>query len=163
VGGLDGVEILSLEVLDEGELESLTVVEPADDRGDALETGRRGRSDAPLTGDQLIAVEGLRDEDRLEDAVLADARRQRGHLGVTEATTRLIRVRADARERDVDGSAAGVAARRDQRGKPAAQALGTLGSNGHDRATSGSRGVNAGYLFGSRRAFRARNSSARAA
>ena len=71
IGGLDRVEILSLEVLDQGELELIAIGELANESRDAVETGRLGRPEAPLTGDELVAVDRLRHEDRLKDAVLA--------------------------------------------------------------------------------------------
>ena len=69
--GLERIEILALEVLDEGELELVAVGELADDRGDAFETGRLRSPEPALPGDELVAVDRLGDEDRLEDAVLA--------------------------------------------------------------------------------------------
>ena len=71
VGRLERVEVLALEVLDERELELLAVGELADDGRDALEAGGLGGAEAPLAGDELVAVDRLGDEDRLEDAVLA--------------------------------------------------------------------------------------------
>ena len=95
--------------------------------------------------DELVAVEGLGDEDRLEDAVLADARDERRHLGFAEVPPRLVRVRADARQRDLERTGPPFVPRRDERGEPAAEAVGALGSNGHDStATSDSR-ANEGY------------------
>ena len=57
---LERIEILALEVLDEGDLELLAVGELADDRGDAFETGRLGGPEPPLAGDELVAVDRLR-------------------------------------------------------------------------------------------------------
>ena len=57
--GLDRVEILPLEVLDERELEALTLVEVADDSRDPVETGRDGGANPSLPGDQLIPIERL--------------------------------------------------------------------------------------------------------
>ena len=54
---LERIEILALEVLDEGELELLAIGELADDRGDAFETGRLGGAQPPLAGDELVAVD----------------------------------------------------------------------------------------------------------
>src|SRR6185312_13346108 len=99
--GLDRVEILPLEVLDERQLEALTVVEMTDDGRDPVETGRDGGANPSLPGDQLIPIERLGDEDRLKHAVFSDARRQARHLGIAEPASRLIRVRTDARDREV--------------------------------------------------------------
>ena len=65
--GLDRVEVLALEVLDERDLQLGLVIELADDRRDALEPGRGGGAQPPLAGDQPVAVDRLGDEDRLED------------------------------------------------------------------------------------------------
>ena len=78
---LDRVEVRALEVLDERQLELLAIGELADDRRDALQAGQPRGADAALAGDELVAVEGLGDEDRLDDAVLADARGERLELG----------------------------------------------------------------------------------
>jgi len=64
-GGLERVEILALEVLHERELELAAVRELSDDCRDALETGRLGRPKTALAGDELVAVDGLGDQDRL--------------------------------------------------------------------------------------------------
>ena len=77
VGRLDRVEVLALQVLDERELELVAIDELADDGRDAIEAGRLGRPEAALAGDELVAVDRLGDEDRLEDAVLGDARAER--------------------------------------------------------------------------------------
>ena len=95
--GLERIEILALEVLDEGDLELLAVGELADDRRDAFETGRLGGTQPPLAGDELVAVDRLHDEDRLEDAVLGDAGREGGKLLGIEPLAGLERVRADPR------------------------------------------------------------------
>ena len=71
VGRLDRVEVRALEVLDERELELVAIGELADDGRDALEAGGLGGAQPALAGDELVAVDGLGDEDRLEHAVLA--------------------------------------------------------------------------------------------
>ena len=99
---VDRVEVRALDVLDERDLELVAVRELADERGDALEAREAGGAHAALAGDELVAVEGLGDEDRLEHAVLADARRELLERRVVDAAARLVRVRRDARERDLD-------------------------------------------------------------
>ena len=133
VCGLDRVEILALEVLDERELELVAVGELADDRRDAFEAGGLRGPEPALAGDELVAVEGLGHEDRLDDAVLGDARRQR---------------RPGRRRRTACAAGAGSgwirpmgisigaglagAALRDERREAAAEALRALGSDCHD-------------------------------
>jgi hypothetical protein len=162
---LDRVEVLSLEVFDQCELELGPLVEMTDDRRDPIEAGLGRRADPPLTGHQLIAVDGLGHEDRLQHAVLADARGQGRELSWVETPARLIRVRPDAGDGDLDCTALADRALGDQCGKTTAQALSALGTNGHDSATrSGVRSIGIptmAPLF--RRAFRARNSCARVA
>ena len=71
---LDRVEVRALDVLDERDLELVAVRELADERGDVVEARQAGGPHAALAGDELVAVERLGDEHRLEHAVLADAR-----------------------------------------------------------------------------------------
>ena len=97
VGRLERVEVLALEVLDEREFELLAIGELAHDRRDAVETGGLRGPQPALAGDELVAVERLGDEDRLEDAVLGDARRERRESFGVEPLARLVRVRADPR------------------------------------------------------------------
>ena len=98
---LHRVQVGTLEVLDQGELEAVPVVHLADHGGDPLQAGQLGRPEAPLPGDELVAVEQLRHEDRLEHAVLTDALGKALDLGLVGALPRLVRVRTDARERDL--------------------------------------------------------------
>src|SRR5947207_6707106 len=72
---LDRVEILALQVLDQRQLELLAIGKLANDRRDPLEAGHPRGTDASLAGDELITVDRLGHEDRLDDAVLLDARR----------------------------------------------------------------------------------------
>ena len=73
--------------------------------------GLAGRAPAALAGDELVAVLAERpDEDRLEDAVLADRRRQLVERLLVEDHPRLVRVRLDPI--DGDDPDAGRSARR---------------------------------------------------
>ena len=60
VGGLERVEVVALEVLDERQLELVAIGELADDRRDPLEAGRLGGAKTALAGDELVAVERSR-------------------------------------------------------------------------------------------------------
>ena len=104
-GLLDRAEIRALEVLDEGDLELVAIGELADHRGNALEPGQLAGPEAPLTGDELVAVERLGDEDGLEHAVLADARCERLELVRVEPLARLAGIRLDPRDRDLGQAA----------------------------------------------------------
>ena len=94
-------EVLTLEVLDDRDLEGRVVVELLDERRDGREAGFLRRAPAALTGDELIPVLAERsDEDRLEDAMLAD---RGGKLmqGVDiEHGPRLVRIRLDVVDRN---------------------------------------------------------------
>ena len=136
IGRLDRVEILALEVLDERELELIAIGELAHERRDALEAGGLGRPQAPLAGDELVAVDRLGHEDRLEDAVLGDARRERREAVRIEALARLMRVGLDPRDRDLEGPGLSGAPLRDERGQAAPEALGALRSDRHEVATA---------------------------
>jgi hypothetical protein len=91
-------EVFALDVLDQRDLELLAVVDVELDRRDLVETSHRGRAVAALAGDDLVAVRRDRpDQDRLEHALLANARRQL--LDVAELRARLLGVRLDELQR----------------------------------------------------------------
>ena len=159
IGGLDRVEILALEVLDEGELELIAIGELAHESRDAIEAGGLRRPKPPLTGDELVAVDRLGHEDRLEHAVLRDARRERREAVRIEPLARLMRVGLDPRGRDLERPWLSGAPLRDERGQAAAEALGALRSNRHDDATAS---ADCGWLA-SPRPSRARSSFVKAA
>jgi hypothetical protein len=159
---LDRVEVLALKVLDEGDLEAGPLVELADDGRDPLEPGRGRRPKPALPGDELVAVEGLHHEDRLEDAVRAHARGERGELRFAESPSRLIRVVADAVERDLVRSVRAGRALWDERGQAATEALRSIRTDGHEStmaAWSGSATPDGGFEARTDRR-RARNSVA---
>src|SRR5438093_563693 len=94
-------EVFALQVLDERDLERGRVIEALDDGRDRLFACELGRAPAALARDDLVPVTGRTNEDRLQDAVLADRSgelRERvfvpGHAG-------LARVGDDLLERDV--------------------------------------------------------------
>ena len=132
MGLLDRIEVLALDVLDEGELELVARRELAHDRRHPLEPGQLRCPDAALAGDELVAVERLGDEDRLDDAVVADARREALELRDVEALARLVRVPADARDRDLARGRDRGRALWDERGEAAAEPAGrSLRSDRH--------------------------------
>ena len=55
--GLERVEVLALQVLDEGQLELLAIRELANDGGDVLQPRDARRPGAPLPGDELVALD----------------------------------------------------------------------------------------------------------
>ena len=72
--------------------------------GIVVETGEPRRAPAALAGDQLVPVRSERaDEDRLEDAVLADRRGQLVERRLVEGEPRLLGVRLDAVDGDDRG------------------------------------------------------------
>jgi hypothetical protein len=100
----EGIEVLALEVLHEGKFELLPIRKLADDRRDPFQARRSGCADPSLAGDELVAVEGLGNQDGLDHTVLADARRKRLHGRVVHPEARLSGIGPDPIERDVDGS-----------------------------------------------------------
>jgi hypothetical protein len=111
---IDRIEIRSLDVLDERDLELVPVSQLPDERRDPLEAREARGPHAALSGDELIAVEGLGDEHRLQDAVLADARGQLLKAGVVHVPPRLVRVGGDPREGHVNDGRGTSGTLRDQ-------------------------------------------------
>ncbi len=99
---VDRIKVRALDVLHESDLELVAVGKLAHDGGDAIESGEASRSDAPLPGDQLVSVDRPRYEDRLEDAVLTDARGKLLELGLVDVAPGLERIRLDPGKRDLD-------------------------------------------------------------
>ena len=71
-GGFDGVEVLALDVLDEGDFEEAVVGEFLNDDGDFGHSGELGGAPAAFAGHELVAVAGAADHEGLDDAVGAD-------------------------------------------------------------------------------------------
>ena len=103
VGGgfLEGVQFLTLDVLDDRLLEDRGVVGVADDRGDGLESDPPGRAPPPLARDELEPVALLPDEHGLEDPHFADRLGQRGERLLVEVLAGLLRVGPDRGGRDL--------------------------------------------------------------
>ena len=94
---LDRVEILALEVLDEGELELLRD-RRAGGRSPGSARGRpAGRAHPALAGDELVAVERLGHEDRLDARRAGGCSRRGRERLVVHPLAWLVRVLADAR------------------------------------------------------------------
>lgn len=93
---IDRIELLALKVLDQRQLEHPLVghVPPHHGRY-AEQTSELCRAPASLTGDQLEAVAGGTDDDRLKDAVLLQGGREFGQPLVVEGLARLLAVRPD--------------------------------------------------------------------
>src|SRR5690606_19483414 len=76
VGHLDGVEVLALDVLDERDLHQAVVGEFLDDDGNLVKAGHAGGSEAALASDELVGVAVAADDQRLDDAILANGLRE---------------------------------------------------------------------------------------
>ncbi len=109
-------DVLALEVLDDRDLERGVVVDLLDQRRDRQQAGDLGRAPAALAGDQLVAVRSdWADEDRLEDAVLADRGGELVERLLVEGEPGLRGVRLDVIDRnDPDADAARRAVRGQQ-------------------------------------------------
>ncbi len=100
-GFVERRQVLALEVLDDRDLERRVVVDLFDQGGDGLESGETRRAPATLAGHDLVGVRSERaDEDRLEDAVLADRRRELVECFRFEDEARLLGVRLDVVDLD---------------------------------------------------------------
>ena len=94
-GLFDRVEVLALDVFDDGELGHLAIVHVANLHGHLAPVGGLGGTQAALAGDQLEAVARAADDERLQNAVGANAIGQIGDLGLVECLARLVRVARD--------------------------------------------------------------------
>ena len=99
--GVDRVEVRPLEVLHEGELELILLAGLPNDGGDPVEPSHPGGPQAALTGDEAVAVQRLRHQDGLQDAVGGDACRELGERLVLEGGSWLVGVALDLVERDL--------------------------------------------------------------
>src|SRR5438093_449302 len=124
-------------------------------------TGASGGTDAPLAGDERVPVDGLRDEDQLDHAVLMDALGETDEGFIVHPQARLARVLADPRQRDLDRAAVGRRPLRDQGSEATAEALGTIASDGHANTASALASMGVVCSMRGGRSSRARISSAR--
>ena len=69
--------------------------------GDGGQAGLLRGAEAALAGDELVLVAGARDDERLNDAVLADAARELFDRGFVEGLARLEGIGLDLRDRDL--------------------------------------------------------------
>ena len=127
---LHGVEVGTLDVLDEGDGQLVAFGHLADDRRNVVQAGHLSGPDPSLAGHELVAVQDLGDDHRLEDAVDGDAAGQRFEGLLLDALARLVRVAADARDRDLDGRRARRVGLRDQGSQAPPQAGVPLGCEG---------------------------------
>ena len=92
-GLLDGVEVLALEVFDQGQLHGLAVVGLDHEHGDFIQSRQPRGAPAALTGDDLIVFpRQLPHRQRLQDAVGRDGIGQGLQGLVVEARAGLLRV-----------------------------------------------------------------------
>ena len=100
--GLNRVQVLALDVLNEGDGQGFFIGQGADDGGDAGQASLAGGPEAALAGDQFVAPPAARaDHDRLQDAVRPDAGGQVGNGGLVEDGARLVGVGDDVRQSDL--------------------------------------------------------------
>ncbi len=95
LGLFDGIETLTLEVLDERHLQHVLVGRLADDDGQQLEAELAGGSEAAFPGDEFQLVIHPADDQRLDDAVLADGLHELAELVGLELLARLQRTGND--------------------------------------------------------------------
>jgi hypothetical protein len=100
VGLLDRVEVLALEVFNEGHLESHGVRHVPNHYRNAGETSFLSSTPATFTCDELVAGSNSADDERLDDSARLDRTRKFVERFFAEAGSRLIRARID--QVDVD-------------------------------------------------------------
>src|SRR5271169_4913919 len=101
LGLLEGRQFLTLDVLDQRELQHVLVAHVPDHDGDGLEAELLGGPKPPFSRDDLIAVAQPAHEDRLDHAALADGGRQLLEPLRRHGPAGLKGVRIKARERNV--------------------------------------------------------------
>jgi hypothetical protein len=99
---LHGVEVGTLDVLDERDGQLVSFCHLADDGRDVVQAGHLSCAYPTLAGHELVAIQDLGDQHRLENAVYGDASGQRFEGLLLQALARLIWVSADPRDRDLD-------------------------------------------------------------
>src|SRR5262249_30790968 len=72
MGSLDGVQILSLNVLDQRDFEEPIVGDLLDDDWYGFKAGKLSSSPAPFAGDKLVAATARPDDDWLDDSIGAN-------------------------------------------------------------------------------------------
>lgn len=92
LGTLERIQVLSLEVLDQGPLGRLAVVESLDDRWNLLQTQDIGGTEAPLSGDQLEASSHRANHDRLHETIGSNRLDQGLHRRFVETLPGLVGV-----------------------------------------------------------------------
>ncbi|MGB8438214.1 MAG: hypothetical protein WCE26_02400 [Candidatus Acidiferrales bacterium] len=90
VGLLDGVEILALEVLNEGHFERHFLGHVADYNRHTAEAGSLGGAPPALAGNQLIAISDASDDERLDDSTRANRAGELVERFLAEAGARLV-------------------------------------------------------------------------
>ena len=95
----DGIQIFSLEVLHQRRFQRLDGAQFAHHGGDGLQSRPLGRAPASFTRDDLVFAGRARSwphQDRLQQALAADGRRQLFQFGLRELGARLIVISAVA-------------------------------------------------------------------
>ena len=99
-GFFERIEVLALEILDQGEFQHRAVIGFAQDHRDFGNPGELCRAPAAFSGDQLEGVAFLADDERLDDALFADGIRQFAQRFFGEIFSRLQRAGLDALKSD---------------------------------------------------------------
>ena len=99
-GFLDGIQVFALEVFDERHFQHIAVTGGADDDGDFRQPEADAGAPPALAGNQLKAAVYFADDQRLNDAVLADGLDQFGQRFFAQVFARLQRTWEERVERD---------------------------------------------------------------
>ena len=96
---LDRVEVAALDILQQGDFESLGIVEIANDDRYLVEPSALRRPPAPLAGDDLVAMAVRPDDDRLDQPALLDRGCKLLQRLLVEITAGLVEMRLDRGDR----------------------------------------------------------------
>ena len=103
-----GIEILALQIFDEGDFHGFFIWDVLNDDGYAMHGHELSRSPATLAGEQLKTRPAPADDKRLDNSGAANGLRQFVESGLGEACPRLIGARVNQIDIDLEGRVGGV-------------------------------------------------------
>jgi hypothetical protein len=94
-GYLDGIEVLALDVFNQGDFKEAVVMDVSDDDGHLLQPGEAGGPPTALTGNEMVLFADLPDDEGLDDPIGLDRSGQLLEASRVEDGAGLIGVRLD--------------------------------------------------------------------
>jgi hypothetical protein len=98
---LHGVEVGTLDILDDRDGQLVALGHLANDCRDAFQTGHLSGSDASLTGHELVAIQNLGDQNGLENAMDGNAGREGLKGFLLDTLARLVWIAPNSGDRDL--------------------------------------------------------------